>query len=70
MRDRIVVRGEAALRCLVMQLDEAIRTISKTTPFTQVFELTGAVEKDTPTRSSRYAVWNAASQPIIRCPAQ
>ncbi|MFQ9126553.1 MAG: DUF3794 domain-containing protein [Butyricicoccaceae bacterium] len=33
MRDRIVVRGEAALRCLVMQLDEAVRTISKTTPF-------------------------------------
>lgn len=48
MRDRIVVRGEAALRCLVMQLDEAVRTISKTTPFTQVFELTGAVEEDTP----------------------
>ncbi len=48
MRDRIVVRGEAALRCLVMQLDGAVRTISKTTPFTQVFELTGAVEEDTP----------------------
>lgn len=48
MRDRIVVRGEAELRCLVMQLDEAVRTISKTTPFTQVFEMSGALEEDTP----------------------
>ena len=48
MRDRVAIRGSAELRCLVLQADEAVRIISKVTPFTQVFEMTGVSEDDTP----------------------
>lgn len=48
MQDRVVIRGSAELRCLVLQADEAVRIISKVTPFTQVFEMTGVSEDDTP----------------------
>ena len=48
MRDRVAIRGSAELRCLELQADEAVRIFSKVTPFTQVFDMTGVSEDDTP----------------------
>lgn len=39
MRGKVVLKGDAILQCLAVQEDDAIRTLSNTTPFTQILEM-------------------------------
>lgn len=47
MRGKIVLKGEAEIRCLAIQEDDAVRVLSNTTPFTQILELPEVEEEDT-----------------------
>lgn len=46
MRGKVVIKGEAAVQCLALQQDGAVRVLSGTTPFTQITELPEANEED------------------------
>ena len=39
MRGKAVLKGEAVLRCLALQEDGAVRTLSDSTPFTQIIDV-------------------------------
>ena len=47
MHGKIVLKGEAAIQCLALQEDGAVRVLSNSTPFTQILELPEAEEGDT-----------------------
>ena len=47
IRGKAVLKGEAALQCLALQEDDAVRVLSSSTPFTQILELPDAEEGDT-----------------------
>ncbi len=46
MRGKVVLKGDAVLQCLALQDDGAIRTLSSTTPFTQILEMPELEEGD------------------------
>ncbi|MFR3788018.1 MAG: SPOCS domain-containing protein [Agathobaculum desmolans] len=46
MHGKIVLKGEAAIQCLALQEDGAVRVLSNSTPFTQILELPEAEEGD------------------------
>lgn len=46
MHGKVVVKGEAAVQCLALQQDGAVRVLTSTTPFTQIVELPEAEEND------------------------
>lgn len=46
MHGKVVVKGEAAVQCLALQPDDAVRVLTSTTPFTQIVELPEAEDGD------------------------
>lgn len=46
MHGKVVIKGEAAVQCLALQQDDAVRVLTGTTPFTQIFEMPEAEEGD------------------------
>lgn len=46
MHGKIVLKGEADIRCLALQEDDAIRVLTSSTPFTQILEMPDAEEGD------------------------
>lgn len=46
MRGKVVLKGDAVLQCLALQEDGAVRTLSSTTPFTQILEMPELEEGD------------------------
>ena len=47
LQGKAVLKGEAAVRCLAQQPDDAVRVLTGTTPFTQILEMPDAEEGDT-----------------------
>nr|WP_297172404.1 DUF3794 domain-containing protein [uncultured Agathobaculum sp.] len=46
IRGKAVLKGEAAVQCLALQEDDAVRVLTSSTPFTQILELPDAEEGD------------------------
>lgn len=46
MHGKVVLKGEAAVQCLALQEDDAVRVLTSSTPFTQILELPDAEEGD------------------------
>lgn len=46
MHGKVVLKGEAAVSCLALQPDDAVRTLTSNTPFTQIIEMPGITEGD------------------------
>lgn len=46
MHGKVVLKGEAAVNCLAMQPDDSVRTLSNSTPFTQILEMPEVGEGD------------------------
>lgn len=47
MNGKVVLKGEAAVQCLAVQEDDAVRVLTSTTPFTQILEMPEVTEGDT-----------------------
>lgn len=46
MHGKVVLKGEASVQCLALQTDDAVRTLTGATPFTQIVELPEAEDGD------------------------
>lgn len=49
MHGKVVLKGEAAIQCLAIQEDDAVRVLSSSTPFTQILEMNEVEEGDSVT---------------------
>ncbi len=46
MNGKVVLKGDAAIQCLAVQEDDAVRVLTNTTPFTQILEMPEAGDGD------------------------
>lgn len=46
MHGKVVLKGEAAITCLALQEDDAVRVLTSSTPFTQIIEMNDVSEND------------------------